>query len=1079
MEEWHYDAGPNLGRQRRPGESYRRHFYNEQQAPFSKRRRAESYPPSVGLSDEGSRTSSKASCVLCRVVLSSNKDISEHLSSKEHYEMMCRHPGMKVEDTLIPESITTTSGDDMFVQRPGQQMGNRPRSRTAQGPNVGSRQALSQKSQLSFQISESDLQLARQLNFDTAVPHPPTPGSSSSNVIPFLPQRQSMNPGSGSPRQQRKTPEPFQLRGAGQRELREPRKSAFSTFTSPHGNQSRMLHSRNISGASGSQKQAAKKPSETLQQENDRAKAKTSPAVVENDVKESLIRCKACNIVVPNQFHWEAHVGSKKHLENLRKAEAVKARQQEEEQQVVREEEMKILEKMRAEEEEGVNVTADWEAPKTELRVSEELKREVEEKSEVRAGSSQLQLSPQVSGGSRPPTISPANRLPEDPNMEIHIELRCGLCKVVVQNRAFWEAHTQSPLHQKALASAGQVLSTASSPLAMFYCSVCSTFSNTEKMFAEHVTGRRHKENLKRKPGVSPPKMAKNRQPNEKQTAWNTLPMSQQHVTSSTLLSKPQLIPSLPRILPPSRVQIQEAAREGSSHAPTTLVQKQVVRKVVEPNPTSSNSAAKLTFSLQRLQKQLLDASSAKVPSSSRSDPAPCAPDVKISQPATSTTVVADSGEKESSKARGERCITPVLPPEPSAAEDPAPKRKRVIRLKRPRSRDSSIGTTRGSSSGENHRSGEKQGAKRRSVSSNPAPPQPSSLTSSRDFVRLQLSPPTSKPLPDSSGMESHVTQHSQALKEISPASTSVATSSRPAVARRIIRIKRSSGVAQDHPRYDSDFELLTSRSGSRMDESRSRDLIPPERRARRSMTPQFPQSTQDHFREAELQRIGEGYGETAESNEEEGYLEIHPDTPDFEQYYGQDFTLPLFRRPGDEQPRCTQPQNRGGGDVEYCDGGSSSTYGCFDTNFSYNAKSALDIPEGKGFHIETSPEILFGGFFSGTSGTSPAWAEHHPRFGPQQQPQSQSWVSSSEVPSSFDSPDNHRSISGSSGSVGRDQRWGSHSPSFVYRNGNRILADDSGRPRPIHTVNYHHGFMHQAFPNIPDIPCALFQHRN
>ena len=98
MEEWQYGAGPNLGQQRQPGESYSRHFCDGQLAPFSKRRRVESYPPSVRLAEQGSKTSNKASCVLCRVVLASNQDILEHLSSKEHQEMMRRHPGMKLED---------------------------------------------------------------------------------------------------------------------------------------------------------------------------------------------------------------------------------------------------------------------------------------------------------------------------------------------------------------------------------------------------------------------------------------------------------------------------------------------------------------------------------------------------------------------------------------------------------------------------------------------------------------------------------------------------------------------------------------------------------------------------------------------------------------------------------------------------------------------------------------------------------------------------------------------------------------------------------------------------------------------
>ena len=1111
MEKWQYDPAPNQGHQRQPGESYSRHFPDDQLAPYSKRRRADTYPPLVGLTDQGSETSSKARCALCRVVLASNEEISEHLSSKEHYEMMYHHPGIRPEDMLITESFTVTSGDRMPVQRPDHQIGNRPRSRTAQGPNVGSSQIFPQKSQLSFQISESDLQLARQLNFDAKLPHPPTPVSPSSDAIPLLPRHQSMAPGTSFPkRQQLENPEPFQWQEAGQRELPRPRESAFSPYTSPHAVKNRRLRSRNGNGGSGRQKQATKKQSETLQPEEDSRPKGTGPAaVVEEDMKESLIRCKACNIVVPNQFHWEAHVQSEKHLESLRQAEAVKARQQKEEQQVVREEEMEILEKMRAEEEEEgkeVEDMAEWEAPETEL--PEELEREVGEKGvEPQPENSQLQLSPpQVSGDSRPPVLSSASRFPEDPNMEIHIELRCGLCKVVVRNREYWDAHTQSPLHQKAMASSfsgdsvGHVLGTAGS-LAMFYCSVCSTFSYTEKMFTDHITGRRHKENLKRKSNASAPKVTKNRHPNRRQANWNALPLSQQqHVTSSSLHSKPQ-----PRASSQdsSRLQAQETARGGSRHAPIKPVQKQFVRKAVEQNPTSSNSAANMSFSLQRLQQQLVDASAAKVPSSPRSDRVP---NIKISQPATSTTVVAESpfqetGEKGSTKARGERCITPILPPEPSADKDSAPKMKRVIKLKRPQSRDSSTETVRGSASGENRRSEEKQGDRRRSVSSKPAPPQSSTLTSSRDYVRLQQSPPTSKPLPDSSGIESHVTQHSQALKEISPASTSVATSSHPAVARRIIRIKRSSTVAQNYSQYDSNFEPLMTRGGSRMDESRSRDSIPPERRIRRSVTPQFPQSTQDHYQETERLRIEEGYGDKTEGNEEEGYLEIHPDTPDFEQYYGQDFTLPLLKRPGDDRPRrtaSTLPQNQGGdSDAEYCGGGRSSRYDCFDTNFRYDATPAHDIPERKGFRIEATDMHQFGnGFQQPPQGTqtgqrgnwhegqrlsdsfqnpSPEWTsrlpfrppseQHNPGFGPPQQPQPQPWVGSGEVLSSFDSPD-QRPSSGSSSTVGQDQPWGSHSPSFVYRSGNRILADDSGRPRPIHTVNYNHGFKHQPFPS-------------
>ena len=1160
MERWQYGPDITLGQRRQPGESY---FRDDQLTPHPKRRRAETYP----FADQSSRMSSKVSCVLCRVILTSSKEISEHLSSKEHYEMMCHHPGTKVEDVLIPESFRVL-GDEMSDSRPDYMMGNGPRSKRRSATGSQTHPQKSQLSSTSFQISESELQLARQLSFaDAMLPHPSTSGLPSSGKIqsveahvgasypkhhqrarePFLLQEagqrtrkpfrlqeagqrtqepfplhevgqrtrdpfqlQEANQRTREPFQiqkvedrtrdpfqlkeadqrpresiqlqevSRRTREPIQVREAGQRsrepfklqeavkkELPQPRESAYS---SPHASESKKLRTRKGSGDRGSLKQAAKIKVEP--KEAERPKVKVEVVAEETDVKESLIRCKACNIVVPNQFHWEAHVTSERHLENLRKAEEAKAQKQKEEGQVVTEEEMEILERIRAEMEQEEEEMAGWDVPETEL--SEE--REGGEKDvELQPESSQLS-SPQVSEGTQPPDFPSIQHFPDDPNMEIHIELRCGLCNMVVQNRDYWEAHTKSPIHQRAMAStsvgdsASTVVGVTGPPMAMFYCSICSTFSYTEKHFTDHVTGRRHRENLKWK---SHPK---NQNPDQNQ---NAPPISQQHVTSSTLYSNAQPKPSSQRPQASSRPQVRGTPREGGTSKSAKPVQKQILRKAVETSSASSLSATTLSFSLQRLQKQLSDTPAVKMLSSSQSDP------VKVSQPATSTTAMAESplqetGGKGSTKARGKRCITPILPPEPSATEDTPPEKKRVIRLKRPRSRDSSTGVSHSSSDVEYQRSEEKLNDKG-NVPSKSAPPRSSALTSSKDYLRLQKSPPL-KALPDSSGtsrMETHASQRYPASKEISPASTSAATSSRPAVTRRVIRIKRSSTVAQSHPQYDS---------------------VPSERRVRRSVTPQYPQSTRDQFEE-ERQRIEADYRNEPEANEEEGYLEfeIHPDTPDFEQYYGQDFTLPLFKRPGDERPRgiaSTQPQNQGGGDVEYRNRGNERRdYDFFNTNFRYDINFAHEHPERTGFQTEAPKMHQLGRSFQQTppsaqtgqrdnwregqyfsdsfSNPSPEWAsrilfhptsEHHPRFGTPQQPQSkpQPRIDSSEALQSFDS----RPTSSNSNTTGRDQLWGSQNPSLMYPSGNRIAADDSGGPRAIHTINYNHGLEERPYPS-------------
>ena len=257
------------------------------------------------------------------------------------------------------------------------------------------------------------------------------------------------------------------------------------------------------------------------------------------DVKEMVFHCKACDIAVPNQFHWEFHAKSAKHLESMRALEE-EAREREERVKLgekrwesegdQRKWEQKQMEVERAEEERKLKILEE------ERRKAEEEKKRVEARERVhmeeslgqrwRRGVQEKDMAGVVLGGQpgskavderttkaegTAPTVTSTHQqqassamIPSFKLEEVQPELHCEVCNFVVRNRNYWKSHINSPRHQMNVSdSLAQSKTMSNSYELPFRCILCDICTNDETTFGQHMMGRRHRNNLKLSPALT------------------------------------------------------------------------------------------------------------------------------------------------------------------------------------------------------------------------------------------------------------------------------------------------------------------------------------------------------------------------------------------------------------------------------------------------------------------------------------------------------------------------------------------------------------------------------------------------
>ena len=257
------------------------------------------------------------------------------------------------------------------------------------------------------------------------------------------------------------------------------------------------------------------------------------------DVKETVFHCKVCDIAVPNQFHWEFHAKSAKHLENMRALEE-EARGREERVKLGENQwesegdwwkgEHKQMEVERAEEERRLKMLEE------ERRKAEEEKKRVGARERVhmeeslgqrwRRGVQEKDMAGVMLGGQpgnkavderttkaedTAPTVTSTHQqqassatIPSFKLEEVQPELHCEACNFVVRNRNYWKSHINSPRHQMNVSdSLAQSKTMSNSHELPFRCILCDICTSDETTFGQHMMGRRHRNNLKLSPAIT------------------------------------------------------------------------------------------------------------------------------------------------------------------------------------------------------------------------------------------------------------------------------------------------------------------------------------------------------------------------------------------------------------------------------------------------------------------------------------------------------------------------------------------------------------------------------------------------
>ena len=256
------------------------------------------------------------------------------------------------------------------------------------------------------------------------------------------------------------------------------------------------------------------------------------------DVKETVFHCKVCDIAVPNQFHWEFHAKSAKHLENIRALEEAarggeesvklkekqwenegewrKREQKQREMEIAEEERLKMLEEERRRAEEEKTRAEARERVHMEENLGQRWRRAMQEKDMagmmLGGQPSNKAVDERVSKAEDPtPKVTSTNQqqassaiVPSFKLEEVQPEFHCDICNFVVRNRNYWKSHINSPRHQmKVSGSPAQSKTTSSSQDLPFRCILCDICTNDESTFGQHMMGRRHRNNLKLSPALT------------------------------------------------------------------------------------------------------------------------------------------------------------------------------------------------------------------------------------------------------------------------------------------------------------------------------------------------------------------------------------------------------------------------------------------------------------------------------------------------------------------------------------------------------------------------------------------------
>ena len=246
-----------------------------------------------------------------------------------------------------------------------------------------------------------------------------------------------------------------------------------------------------------------------------------------NLVKETVLYCKVCDIAVPNQFHWEFHAKTQKHLQNMRLLEEAKELEKGEIEREKRDREEEQRKRVRAEEKEKERERMEEEERRS--KILEEEKRREKEKRDME-GRGRVETQRQGWGRTQEGVAAAVGRVADKVRVNRwNTELvdsapkvtstnqqqdslgalpsfstegtHCHICNFTIQNSNYWKAHVSSQRHTNRAANGlrTELLPTRAmvdlheSP---FSCVLCDISTNNESTFALHMEGKRHRHNL-------------------------------------------------------------------------------------------------------------------------------------------------------------------------------------------------------------------------------------------------------------------------------------------------------------------------------------------------------------------------------------------------------------------------------------------------------------------------------------------------------------------------------------------------------------------------------------------------------
>ena len=290
------------------------------------------------------------------------------------------------------------------------------------------------------------------------------------------------------------------------------------------------------------------------------------------DVKEHMIHCKICGIIVPNQFHWEAHIKRSSHLMNLQQSEEREAQERDEveaESEVMRVEESK---QARLEEE-----------MTTELMQMEEedtsfYKEELEKESEDIPAETSTFMPPKQPA--RTMTLA-------------QLRLRCGYCDIIIHERGFWPAHIKSKRHLMASAAPDKESPTVR-PIPSFYCDICDVSPLDEPQFAAHINGKKHQKKVHFKEMSEAGEFTDAQRSPVKQKGALSAKFSPPQLKGKVVRMKPKPAKLSPRVQKPAGVTLLKKTPQGTAMKKTTLSARSRIpetsQRILPQSPTTSLS---------------------------------------------------------------------------------------------------------------------------------------------------------------------------------------------------------------------------------------------------------------------------------------------------------------------------------------------------------------------------------------------------------------------------------------------------------------------------------------------------------